>query len=82
MHCIVVTPEKAEIDERAEFVVLPMVDGEYGIQKDHTPLIGRVGQGELRLTINGQIRKYRISGGFAQVRSNVITVLTTKVERM
>jgi len=82
LHCVVVTPEKAEIDQEADFVVLPMVDGELGVQKNHTPLIGRVGSGELRLTVAGLVQKFRISGGFAQVRANVITVLTTKVERV
>jgi len=82
LHCVVVTPEKAEIDEQADFIVLPMVDGELGVQNNHTPLIGRVGNGELRVTSGGQVRKYRITGGFAQVRANVITVLTTKVERV
>ena len=50
MQCIVITPEKSLIDEPAEFVALPLVDGEIGITQGRTPLVGRLGAGELRIT--------------------------------
>jgi len=31
VRCIVVTPEKAVLDEIAELVILPMFDGELGV---------------------------------------------------
>ena len=41
-------------------------------------LIGRLGPGELR-TKRGQVTKrYFVDGGFAQVRRNVVTVLTPR----
>ena len=78
LRCVIVTPERAVVDERADFVVLPMIDGELGVLPSHSPLIGRLGTGELRITRNESVQKWRISGGFAQIRSNVVTVLTGK----
>lgn len=78
LRCVIVTPEKAILDERADFVVLPMVDGELGVLPQHAPLIGRLGKGELRITRGDAVQKWQVSGGFAQVRKDVVTVLTSK----
>ena len=79
LKCVVVTPERAVLDETADMVILPMIDGELGVQPGRAALVGRLGKGELRLNSGSQVRKWRLEGGFAQVRSDVVTVLTTKV---
>jgi len=78
LQCVVVTPEKAVIDEAADFVALPMYDGELGVAPDRAPLIGRLGTGELRTRKGGVTQRYFVDGGFAQVRNNVVTVLTER----
>jgi F-type H+-transporting ATPase subunit epsilon len=78
LQCVVVTPERALLDEPADYVVLPMYDGELGVLPGRLPLIGRLGYGELRLRRGGQVRRYYIDGGFAQVRANTVTVLTPR----
>ena len=49
LKCVVVTPERACLDEVADFVALPMFDGELGVLPGRAALIGRLGYGELRL---------------------------------
>ena len=78
LRCVVVTPEKAVLDEPASFIVVPMYDGELGVAVDRLPLIGRLGFGELRLTEGDRVKHYYVDGGFVQVRNNVVTVLTSK----
>ena len=78
LKCVVVTPEKAVLDEPADFVVVPMFDGELGVALDRLPLIGRLGFGELRITQGNQVKHFYVDGGFVQVRNNVVTVLTSK----
>ena len=78
LKCVVVTPEKAVLDEPADFVVVPMYDGELGIAPDRLPLIGRLGFGELRLTQGKQTKNLYVDGGFVQIRDNTVTVLTSK----
>jgi F-type H+-transporting ATPase subunit epsilon len=75
---VVVTPERAVVDEPADFVVLPLYDGELGVLPGRAPLIGRLGYGELRIRRGEQTQRYFIDGGFAQVRSNIVTVLTPR----
>jgi F-type H+-transporting ATPase subunit epsilon len=76
LQCIVVTPERTWLDELVDSVVLPAYDGEIGILHGHTPLIARLGYGELRTKNGDAVQRYFVDGGFAQVRDDVVTVLT------
>lgn len=78
IQCVVVTPEKSLLDDLVDFVALPLYDGELGVLPGRTPLIGRLGYGELRTNKGDQIERYFIEGGFAQVRDDVVTVLTQR----
>jgi F-type H+-transporting ATPase subunit epsilon len=78
LRCVVVTPEKALLDDVVDFVAIPMYDGELGVLPGRTPLIGKLGFGELRTTKGAQINRYYVEGGFVQVRDNVVTLLTSK----
>ncbi len=78
LHCVVVTPERALLDEPADFVALPLYDGELGVLPGRAPLIGRLGYGELRIRRGNATQRFFVDGGFAQVRANVVTVLTGK----
>jgi F-type H+-transporting ATPase subunit epsilon len=78
IECIVVTPESTILDEQVDFVALPLYDGEIGILPGRSPLIGRLGFGELRLVTGGQARRYYVDGGFVQVADNVVSVLTNR----
>ena len=60
LQCVIVTPEKSVLDASAEFVVLPMYDGELGVLPGRAPLIGRLGYGELRLRNGQNIERYFI----------------------
>lgn len=78
IHCIVVTPEKTAVEEKADFLALPLFDGEIGIGASHSPMIGRLGYGEMRLRSGGQVRRYYVDGGFVQVDDDVVSVLTNR----
>jgi F-type H+-transporting ATPase subunit epsilon len=78
LKCVVVTPERALVDATADFVALPMYDGELGVLPGRAPLIGRLGYGELRIRNGQETRRFFVDGGFAQVRANTVTVLTAR----
>ena len=78
LQCVVVTPEKTLFDEWVDFVALPLYDGELGVLAGRAPLIGRLGFGELRTRTDEVVRRYFVDGGFAQVRHDVVTVLTQR----
>ena len=77
MNCIVVTPDKTVLDEEATFVALPLYDGEYGVLPGHSPVVGRLGAGELRITSpSGKILSYFVESGFVEVLHDTINLLT------
>lgn len=80
IRCVVVTPERALLDEAVDFVAIPMYDGELGVLPGRTPLIGKLGSGELRTEKDGKVKRYFVDGGFVQVRDNVVTLLTSKAQ--
>lgn len=73
---VVVTPETTVLDVTADYVAAPLFDGEIGIEKNHAPLIGRLGYGELRYKLDGQTHRFFVEGGFVQVADNVVSVMT------
>ena len=82
LQCIVVTPERTLYDQPAEFVALTLYDGEIGVAAGHTPLIGRLGYGEMRVRRDGQqTDRFYIEGGFVEVLDDVVSVLTQRAIR-
>lgn len=78
IRCVVVTPERTELDQEADFVALPMFDGELGVQTGRAPMIGRLGYGVLRLQTMAGPQRFFVDGGFAQVEEDVVSVLTAR----
>jgi F-type H+-transporting ATPase subunit epsilon len=78
LKCIVVTPERTAVETETDFVVVPLYDGELGVAPGHSPLIGRLGYGELRLGRDKAQRRYYVDGGFVQVLNNTVSVLTNR----
>lgn len=78
LRCVVVTPEQTVLDTEAEFVAMPLFDGEIGIGMHHSPMIGRLGYGELRIRNGSESSSFYVDGGFVQVADNVISVLTNR----
>ncbi|KAA5545203.1 F0F1 ATP synthase subunit epsilon [Roseiconus nitratireducens] len=78
IRCIVVTPERTELDCEANSVTLPMFDGSLGILPGRAPMIGRLGFGTLQLDTASGTKHYFVDGGFAQVEDNVVSLLTSR----
>ncbi|MBI2824703.1 MAG: ATP synthase F1 subunit epsilon [Planctomycetia bacterium] len=78
LSCIVVTPEATVRETPAQFVVLPLYDGEIGIAPGHSAMIGRLGYGEMRISQGGRTDRYYVDGGFVQVSGNIVSVLTNR----
>ncbi len=76
LKIVVVTPERAVLEETADMVILPMFDGELGVLPGRAALVGQLGPGELRIKSGTTTRRLFIDGGFAQVRNDSVNVLT------
>jgi F-type H+-transporting ATPase subunit epsilon len=78
VRCVIVTPERAVLDAVCDMLILPLYDGELGVLAGRAPFVGQLGPGELRLKTGEVSARFFVDGGFAQVRDNVVNVLTAK----
>ncbi len=78
VECIVVTPEETALQTPAQFVALPLFDGEIGIAPGRAPLIGRLGHGEMRIREGTKTLRYYVDGGFVEVNGDMVSVLTNR----
>jgi F-type H+-transporting ATPase subunit epsilon len=76
----IVTPEKTAFSDQVEFAVFPGSEGELGILFNHAPLLSRLLPGEIRITHDGRVDRFAISGGFLEARKNVVSVITETAE--
>ena len=81
IRCVIVTPEATILDLSAGGVILPLEDGQLGVAPGHSPLIGRLGAGEVRIT-KGEgrdtVQRVFVEGGFVEVGHNAVTVITQR----
>ena len=77
----IVTPEKAVLQGKAEFVVLPAHDGEMGVLPRHAPFMVMLNPGEIRVTAaDGKDWEFAIGGGFAEIKPDRVSVFAESAE--
>ncbi|MCG3159707.1 MAG: ATP synthase epsilon chain [Acidobacteria bacterium] len=77
----VITPEKLALREQVDEVVVPGLGGELGILPDHTPLISQLKTGVLSYRQGGENKRMHVSGGFVEVASDRVSVLSDVAEK-
>ena len=83
VRCVVVTPEHTSLDTQARSVTLPLFDGLRGVGHGHSPFIGRLGAGEVRIVgeqgaPSDAVRRLFVEGGFVEVAHDQVTVITQR----
>ena len=77
----IVTAERSVLQESADMVVAPGVEGVLGILPRHAPMIALLKPGELRLKRGAAEHAIAISGGVMQVEPARVIVLADAAER-
>ncbi len=76
----IVTPERKIFDETVDSVTVPTASGEAGILPNHAPLISALKPGILSYSNKGTTERLAVAGGFVEVSSNKVSVLTDSAE--
>src|SRR5688572_28126526 len=76
----IVTPEKKVFDDSVDSVTVPTASGEAGILPNHAPLVSALKPGILSYSNKGTVDKLAVSGGFVEVSSNRVSVLTDSAQ--
>ncbi len=71
-----VSPERLILSEPVEMVVVPGVEGDFGVLPGHAPMISTVRPGVISIHAGGAVRtRIFVAGGFAEVTRARCTVL-------
>ena len=77
----VVTPERQVVSTEVDIVVLPGVEGQFGVLVNHIPFLSALDIGEMYYRKGGQVDYIFVGGGFAEVTGDKVTVLVDSAER-
>jgi F-type H+-transporting ATPase subunit epsilon len=77
----IVSADRSLVDEPVDEVVIPGVDGYFGVWPGHAPLLAVLGMGELSYSRGGQAHHLVLAFGFAEVQPGRVTVLAQTAER-
>jgi F-type H+-transporting ATPase subunit epsilon len=75
------TPTRLVVSGEVDEVVVPGVEGAFGVLPGHAPLLSLVGTGEVIYRSGREEHYLAVSGGFAEVGPDHVTVLTESAER-
>lgn len=70
----IVSPEKVVYDGNADSVLVPGTLGSFEILNDHAPIISSLEKGVVEYGLNGAKEQLQISGGFVEVKKNVVSL--------
>ena len=77
----IVTPERSVVYEEVDAVELPGARGYFGVLPGHTPFLSTLGVGEVKYKSGGEDKYLALSGGFAEILSDKVTVLADLAEK-
>jgi F-type H+-transporting ATPase subunit epsilon len=80
LHVDVVSAEAAIFTGEAKFVVLPGEAGELGILPGHTPLLGVLVEGDVRIQTGGATNTATIDSGFLSVDRDKVIIVAEAVD--
>lgn len=70
-----VTPEKLFYSGKADMVVIPGSEGDFGVLPGHSPLISLVRDGVVSISNGEKHKQVSVSGGFAEVTGERCTII-------
>ena len=76
----VVTPDRLVLSTEAEVVVCPGVEGQFGVLPGHIPFLTALEIGEMYYKAGGKTEYLAVSGGFAEVTGEKVTIVAESAE--
>src|ERR1700744_2934554 len=74
----VINPEAIVLDTTVTQAQVPAYDGLVGILHGRAPLLAKLGTGVLRLDTTAGQKAYLVAGGYAQMKGEELTILTSE----
>ena len=76
----IITPTDTFNYSDVEYLRAPSVDGLFGVLSGHIPSIIALDVGEVKIVNNNKSTRFAISGGFADIKDNNVTLILETAE--
>ena len=76
----VVTPDRKVLSAEADVVVCPGVEGQFGVLFGHIPFLSALEIGEMYYRDGAKTEHVSVSGGFAEISGNKVTIVVEAAE--
>ncbi len=76
----IVTPSKTLDFEKVKYLRAPSLEGLFGVMPGHVTSIINLDIGEIKILFNDKENFFAISGGFAQISKNKVSLLVESIE--
>jgi F-type H+-transporting ATPase subunit epsilon len=82
IRCEIVSQDRIVFQDDVDIVVLPGVEGVMGILPHHAPILTVLQYGVITVRKSGEEQLFTVSGGFAEVQPDQVTVLADAAENV
>lgn len=81
MRVEIITPDGTVFsDDNVNMVVARALDGEFGIMRDHAPMVAALQIWPVRIKKGNEEKVVAVFGGFLEVRDNVVHIISGQAE--
>lgn len=77
----VIEPKQVRVQGEYDHAVIPGIDGDFGVDLNHTPFITKLRPGMLQLFKDKEISRYAVHDGFVTVENNHIIIVCDTIEK-
>ena len=78
----IITPNDPFYKGSAESVILPAIDGEYGVLAGHEPVVTAIEPGTARYLVDGEWKEVVVGQGFAEIMPDYTILLVATADRL
>jgi F-type H+-transporting ATPase subunit epsilon len=77
----VIEPTQYKIQDEFDHIIIPGIDGDFGVDQDHTAFITKIRPGLLQFYKGSKVTQYAIHDGFVTVEDNHVIIVCDTVEK-
>ena len=72
----IINPDKTIFNDKIISVIVPGVDGKFAIFANHAPMVSKISEGEISLTLKDEtVKNIAIGEGFLEVKKDNIVII-------
>ena len=76
----IITPNGTFSIGQIDYLRAPSLDGLFGVLANHIPSIIAIGNGEIKITVDGKNKLYATSGGYADIKKESVSLVLETAE--